>query len=243
MSDRNFSKSELKVQAIARRRANAQLMRVPWLRFRKAYEEYPRWQALALWVQVVIAAGDSVPTWITDDLAKRCPGFVQHEATSHEPKLMGLHLLEWVHKHEFASAKEEGWLDALTFYGVRHPRSQSAWAYWEHCEEEWSRRSLSSYPNFEEWLAAAAEYRPDRNNGEHGDLCAEEFMRNNNDKAMDGLLTTYLSLANDAGTIVRRLRKTPRADARSKLVVELRSLDRKRMELLDQLDDLLKSYR
>jgi hypothetical protein len=243
MSDTKFSNSELKVQAIARRRANAQLMRVPWSRFRKAYDKYPRWQALALWVQAVIAAEDSVPAWIIDDLRKCCPGFVEHEATSHDPKLMGLHLLEWAHNHEFASAKEEGWLDALTFYGVRHPLSQSAWAYWEHCEEEWGKRSLSSYPNFEEWLAAAAEYRPDRIKGQHQDLCEEEFMRNNDDKATDGLLTTYLSLANDGGTIVRRLRKTPRTDARSKLVVELRSLDRKRMELLDQLDDLLKSHR
>jgi|GEM_PF-4137392 len=62
-----------------------------------------------------------------------------------------------------------------------------------------------------------------------------------NNKAMDGLLRTYLSLGEDAGTIVRRLRKTPRADTRSILIGELRSLDKKRIELLDQLDDLLKS--
>jgi hypothetical protein len=48
---RRFSKTELKVQGIARRRADDQLLRVPWGRFRSAYEEYPRWHALALWVQ------------------------------------------------------------------------------------------------------------------------------------------------------------------------------------------------
>lgn len=122
MSDGKFSKSELKVRAIARRRANAQLMRVPWSRFQKAYEEYPRWQALALWVQAIISARDSVPAWLTDDLRKHCPGFVEHEEASHAPKVMGLHLLEWAHNHEFGFAKRQGWLDALTFYGVRHPR-------------------------------------------------------------------------------------------------------------------------
>jgi hypothetical protein len=37
-----FSSVELRVQAIASRETNNQLLRVPWGRFRKAYEEYPR---------------------------------------------------------------------------------------------------------------------------------------------------------------------------------------------------------
>lgn len=155
MSDGKFSKSELKVRAIARRRANAQLMRVPWSRFRKAYEKYPRWQALALWIQAVSAAQDSVPSWLIDDLRKRCPGFVEHEATSHEPKLMGLHLLEWAHNREFAFAKRQRWLDALTFYGVRHPRSECAWAYWESCEAQWSKDRPGTFPGFDEWWKKA----------------------------------------------------------------------------------------
>jgi hypothetical protein len=72
----SFSAVELRIGAIAHRRANEQLLGVPWPRFQKAYEEYPRWQALALWVQAVIAAGDSVPSWLTDDLRKHCPGFL-----------------------------------------------------------------------------------------------------------------------------------------------------------------------
>ena len=94
MSDTVFSKTELKVRAIARRRANAQLVRVPWSRFRKAYDEYPRWQALALWIQAVIEVRDSAPSWLTEHLRKRCPGFLQHKASSPEPTAMGPHLLE-----------------------------------------------------------------------------------------------------------------------------------------------------
>jgi len=59
--------------------------------------------------------------------------------------------------------------------------------------------------------------------------------------AFDGQLKIYLSLGDNAGTIVRRLKKTPNADTRSKLVGELRSLDKKRLELLDQMDNLAKS--
>jgi hypothetical protein len=44
-----FSSIELKVEGMARRKANHQLLRVPWGRFRGAYDAYPRWQGLALW--------------------------------------------------------------------------------------------------------------------------------------------------------------------------------------------------
>jgi hypothetical protein len=155
MSNGKFSKSELRVRAVARRRANAQLARVPWSRFRKAYDEYPRWQALALWIQAVIEVRDSVPSWLTEDLRERCPGFLQHEANSPEPKAMSLHLLEWAYNHEFASAKQEGWLDALTFYGVRHALSECAWAYWEHCEGQWSKEQPEVLPAFDEWWKKA----------------------------------------------------------------------------------------
>ena len=151
MSDDRFSKSELKVRAIARRRANLQLLRVPWSRFQKAYEEYPRWQALALWIEAIIAARDSVPSWLKDDLRKHCPSFVEHEANSNEPKAMGLHLLEWAHNHKFGYAKQQGWLDALTFYGVRHPSSECAWKYWEQCERDWIENKSETFPSFDVW--------------------------------------------------------------------------------------------
>jgi hypothetical protein len=60
-------------------------------------------------------------------------------------------------------------------------------------------------------------------------------------KAFDGLLGTYVSLGDSAYTIVRFLKKTANADTRGKLIQELRSLDRKRLELLDQMDGLSKS--
>jgi hypothetical protein len=57
---------------------------------------------------------------------------------------------------------------------------------------------------------------------------------------LDGLLNTYASLGDSANTIVRFLKKTAKADTRSKLVAELRTLDKKRLNLLDQIDNLAK---
>lgn len=150
-----FSNVETRVQAVARRQAIGQLMRVPWAKFRRAYEEYPRWQALALWTQAIIEAQNGIPSWLVTDLQKRCPDFIDHEEDSQELELMSLHLLEWAHDHEFGYAKREGWLDALTFYGVRHPRSESVWAYWEQCNHEWNNRQPNVFPAFDEWWQQA----------------------------------------------------------------------------------------
>jgi hypothetical protein len=145
-----FSAAELKVQALARRRANFQLLRVSWPRFRRAYEEYPQWQSLALWTRAVIAGEGHVPSKLSATLQKHCPRFINSELSDREPELLAFQLLEWVHNHRFAYAKRQGWLDALTFYGVRHPRSQAAWALWERCDKEQGKIS-STILSFEEW--------------------------------------------------------------------------------------------
>ena len=68
------------------------------------------------------------------------------------------------------------------------------------------------------------------------------FMANDGKKkAFDGLLETYHSLDDSAETIIRQLRKTPKPESRTKIIAELRSLNRKRLELLDQMDNLAKS--
>lgn len=146
-----FSKTELRVQAVARRRASDQLFRVPWTKFQRAYEEYPRWHALTLWTQGIVTMLDSVPSWLVKELQKHCPAFVEHEMHSRGPKLIALHLLEWIHNQEFGYARRQGWLDALTFYGTRHPRSECAWAYWEQFEKDRNRGQSEPYPLFDEW--------------------------------------------------------------------------------------------
>ena len=73
---------------------------------------------------------------------------------------------------------------------------------------------------------------------------SEEGLKMANDdykKAFDDLLETYVSLDESAETTVSQLKKIANAEGRSKLIRELRNLDMKRLELLDQMDSPTKS--
>ncbi|HWH60153.1 MAG TPA: hypothetical protein VN682_21170 [Terriglobales bacterium] len=154
-AEKLFSTNELKASALASHKARKQLLRVPWDVFFKAYEEYPRWQGLSLWTRVAADSHEQVTEELLRTLRKHCPELVQTEEFVRKPHLMGFRILEWVHDNRFGYAKQRGWLDALTFYGVRHPHSRAVWADWEHRESErdWflPNRSLP----FDEWWRRA----------------------------------------------------------------------------------------
>lgn len=151
-----FSSSELKVQDSVRRRANQQLLRTPWRRFRAAYEEYPRWQAMALWSEILLEMGARGESSVLATLNKCCPDFVAGRQRLGQSEPLALDLLEWAHTQRFGYAKQECWLDALIFYGVRHPLSRGAWAYWEICESESKRNGVAaSVPSFDRWWRSA----------------------------------------------------------------------------------------
>lgn len=159
MEKKRFSSAELRVRALASRRASKQLLRVPWNRFRRAYQDYPRWQALALWSRAVINAAGGTTAELLRTLRKRCPDFLALEAPAGDTNLLAFRFLEWVHNKRFDSAKSQGWLDALTFYGVRHFHSQAAWAFGEYSEDQWSRTRPKEFPSFEEWWQRALEMK------------------------------------------------------------------------------------
>lgn len=157
-------KVERRVQELALRRATRQLLRVPEDRFSQAQQEYLGWESFSLWVRAIVDAQGCVPGSICRILRQRCPGFLEwekhyREAHSKQTSPLPLLLFEWIHDRVFANAKEEGWLDALIFFSVRDPYSQRAWAYWEHCKDEWSRRRPARNPSFEEWRLAAESWK------------------------------------------------------------------------------------
>jgi hypothetical protein len=154
-----FTKLERRVGHIASQRARRQLMQVPWDWFHRAYEEYIRWQAFVLWARAVVELEGCAPSWLEAILRKQCPGFTEEVARSNKPELLGLQLLPWVHNQVFGFAKEEGWLDALVFYGFRDTRSQGYWAYWEHCESEWKKRRPAVIPTFVQWMRSALSWK------------------------------------------------------------------------------------
>jgi hypothetical protein len=159
MKTAKFSELERRVGHIANRRARLQLMQVPWDRFHRAYEEYIRWQAFALWARAVAELEGGAPSWLEAILRKRCRGFAEEATRSNKPELVGLQLLPWVHNQVFGFAKREGWLDALVFYGFRDTRAQGHWAYWEHSESEWKKRRPASIPTFVQWRRSALNWK------------------------------------------------------------------------------------
>jgi len=116
-----------------------------------------------LWARTVVESEGSTPSWLDAILRKRCPGFAEEAARSNQPELLGFQLLPWVQNQAFAFAKEEGWLDALVFYGFRDARSKGSWEYWEHCESEWKKRRPKSFPTFAEWRRSALSWELDEN--------------------------------------------------------------------------------
>lgn len=55
----------------------------------------------------------------------------------------------------------------------------------------------------------------------------------------DEALQRYLDLGESAAIIVREMKKTPNSEVRRKLTHELRNADKKRIEILNQIDGLL----
>lgn len=153
-------------------------MRVSWPRFRKAYEEYAEWQALGLWIQAAVESRGGFPRSFLSDLEERCPGFMRSDKDPGKHGLSALQLLSWVHDHKFGYAKRQGWLDALTFYGVRHLRSECAWAYWERSKAEWSKHPQKALPIFDEWWRKAQDTPLCGKTG-YGDLgkAVEKYLR------------------------------------------------------------------
>ena len=152
------TKTELCAQGTARSRASKQLLRVSSRDFTEEQRKYVRWGALALWVRAVVESEEQIAPLVVRTLNRNCPGFLESEGSSVQPGLLGVHLDSWLHRHVFARAKREGWLDALLFYGVREPKSQCVWAYWERCEQDWNQESPTRYPTFASWFRSASQY-------------------------------------------------------------------------------------
>src|SRR6266404_399308 len=149
---------EANAQRVAANVASKQVMRASWKRFCEAHEEYIRWEAFVLWVTAIVDAQGGPSTSLLRVLRRRCADFIEQATPTREPELLALRLHEWIQDRSFSYAKQEGWLDALHFYGVRSPTCEGAWAYSEYCEQEWKDKPRSTYPRFETWWRSAQKY-------------------------------------------------------------------------------------
>ena len=155
----------LQIQERARREADRQARNVRWDRLLQARIQHVEWQIFALWVSCVADVEGSIPTCMRDILETRCPGFLDYEASYRrdhpkEEPFLWLRLWEWLQCNFFADAKREGWLDAVAYYALRDPVAWLASEYCVMCRREWKRQRPSSYPSFQEWRQAAANWEP-----------------------------------------------------------------------------------
>jgi hypothetical protein len=149
---------EAKAQRVAANSAANQLLRVSWKRFCDTQGEYVRWEAFVLWVAAIVESEGGPSTSLVRVLRRHCVEFIAQTAQAGQPELLALRLHEWIQERIFNHVKREGWLDALHFYGIRNPRCEGAWAYWQYCEREWQDKRGSKYPAFETWWRSAQNY-------------------------------------------------------------------------------------
>jgi hypothetical protein len=117
--------------------------------------QYIDWQEFQFWVRSILEVEDRIPEWLVKILGERCPGFVDSEGSVSERHAQGkplaLRLEDWIEGHIFALSKEQGWLNAVTFYAMRDPRYQRAEVCWSESVAQWKKVKPARYPTFEEW--------------------------------------------------------------------------------------------
>jgi hypothetical protein len=143
---------------MARREADRQARRIPWQRLLEARQQYVEWNAFGLWARAIAEVEGHVPAWLEKVLEERCPGILGSDhisETAHRHTPLNRRILEWAESNALTQAKDEGWLQAITFYAVRDPAFARDCAYSQHCQAQWKRQRPSAYPSVEEWRRAS----------------------------------------------------------------------------------------
>lgn len=141
--------------AAVRRAMRQQSLKVPWRTFSADCAQMIMWRSFALWVRAIVTAERSVPDWLGKCIDQRCPGILDDRRKSPDYNLIWIEISDWVDGHQFDSARDGGWLDALHYYSGRDPRSELVWGHWTRVDSAWRQRRPKEYPSFEEWQQAA----------------------------------------------------------------------------------------
>ena len=128
----------------------------------EAVSRYIDWEALAYWARPALERGRPLPAQVTQELNRRCPGFLEENLTAVQDPQGGsaarLPLMTWISNHFFQDAKNAGWFDAILIQKRIHPRSIRTMEFSEHCDEIWGSELPSRYPSFENWRKEADSY-------------------------------------------------------------------------------------
>jgi len=143
------------------RAAQACLRLVDPDRLREAVSCYIDWEAFAYWARPSLDRSRPLPTEVTQELNRRCPGFLSDSKERHDSKRGSepwQQLMFWIADHFFLKAKNDCWLDAVLLEARMHPRSIRTMEFSDHCRHLWGHTLPSPYPAFDQWHRDADAY-------------------------------------------------------------------------------------
>lgn len=126
--------------------------------------QYIEWEAFAFWARLIVGREVTLPEDLGAIIEQRCPGFLAHIRNEKQTRMgystwLWRQLLAWIETHILADATGASLPEAVRDAARRHLRSQRVTAYWAECDFRWQKQLPHRYPQFEEWLQHADEFR------------------------------------------------------------------------------------
>jgi hypothetical protein len=142
------------------RKAQASAKLVDRQRLQEAIARYIDWESFAYWARPGLERGLSIPREVTEELERRCPGFLTRSVDAGKIRAESIweDLMAWIAERSFTEAKAEGWFDAILVGVQRHPRAIRTMEYADHCDEISGPNLPVPYPSFDDWRANADSY-------------------------------------------------------------------------------------
>jgi hypothetical protein len=127
---------------------------VPWRQLAEGASAFAEWHMIILWVRVITETAEQLPQIVRSALESRCPGFLEGQSREQNDSLpVWRSLEEWVTAHQFATARAEGWFDALMYYAYVDLRTEQAWTTWERTKADWRQAAPVRWPSLEQWTS------------------------------------------------------------------------------------------
>ena len=154
MAKRDTANLFLNVRRGKKQEALQGALLVPWRQLVESASAFAEWHMIILWVRVITETAEQLPQIVRSELQARCPGFLECQGREQKDSLpVWKSLEEWVTGHQFATARAEGWFDALMYYAYVDLRTEQAWTTWERTKADWRQAAPVRWPTLEQWIS------------------------------------------------------------------------------------------
>jgi hypothetical protein len=154
MAKRDTANLVLNVRRDRKQEALQGALLVPWRQLADGAAVFAEWHLIILWVRVITETAEQLPQIVRAALQSRCPGFLESLSRKQRDSLpVWKSLEEWVTAHQFATARAEGWFDALMYYAYKDLRTEQAWTAWERTKADWRHAAPARWPTLEQWTS------------------------------------------------------------------------------------------